>query len=70
MRKIGVEIVGIGALKLTGFLKELMQRRSMTYESLYTVRTIKEVWTPLVQLILKCTHALTTSFLREIKCEN
>ncbi|KAJ3686998.1 hypothetical protein LUZ61_016162 [Rhynchospora tenuis] len=42
MREIGVEIVGIGALKLTGFLKELMQRRSMTYESLYTVRTIKE----------------------------
>ncbi|KAJ4773263.1 Actin family protein [Rhynchospora pubera] len=42
MHEIGVEIVGIGALKLTGFLKELMQRRSMTYESLYTVRTIKE----------------------------
>ncbi|KAF3327607.1 actin-related protein 8 [Carex littledalei] len=42
MREIGVEIVGIGALKLTSFLKELMQRRGMTYESLYTVRTIKE----------------------------
>jgi hypothetical protein len=39
MRKISVEIVGIGALKLTGFLKELMQKRSMTYESLYTVWT-------------------------------
>lgn len=45
MREIGVEMVGMGALKLTGFLKELMQRRSITYESLYTVRTIKEVCT-------------------------
>lgn len=48
MREIGVEIVGIGALKLTSFLKELMQRRGMTYESLYTVRTIKEVCTLLI----------------------
>ncbi|KAJ3678368.1 hypothetical protein LUZ60_002171 [Juncus effusus] len=42
MRDIGIETVGQGALKLTGFLKELMQRQGITYESLYTVRTIKE----------------------------
>jgi actin-related protein 8 len=43
MHEIGIETVGQGALKLTGFLKELMQRRNITFESLYTVRTIKEV---------------------------
>nr|BAG94568.1 unnamed protein product [Oryza sativa Japonica Group] len=42
MHEIGVETVGQGALKLTGFLKELMQQRNITFESLYTVRTIKE----------------------------
>jgi actin-related protein 8 len=43
MHEIGIETVGQGALKLTGFLKELMQRRNIPFESLYTVRTIKEV---------------------------
>ena len=43
MREVGVEIVGQGALKLTGFLRELMQQRNISFESLYTVRTIKEV---------------------------
>ncbi|XP_062184360.1 actin-related protein 8 isoform X2 [Phragmites australis] len=42
MHEIGVETVGQGALKLTGFLKELMQRRNISCESPYTVRTIKE----------------------------
>lgn len=42
MRKIGVEVVGLGALKLTGFLKELMQQKNINFESLYTVRTLKE----------------------------
>lgn len=42
MREVGVEIVGQGALKLTGFLRELMQQRNIGFESLYTVRTIKE----------------------------
>ncbi|KAM0855091.1 hypothetical protein ACQ4PT_050028 [Festuca glaucescens] len=42
MHEIGIETVGQGALKLTGFLKELMQRRNISFESLYTVRTIKE----------------------------
>ncbi|KAL6844398.1 hypothetical protein ACP4OV_026071 [Aristida adscensionis] len=42
MYEIGVESVGQGALKLTGFLKELMQRRNISCESLYTVRAIKE----------------------------
>ncbi|KAF4347618.1 hypothetical protein F8388_024377 [Cannabis sativa] len=42
MRKVGVEVVGLGALKLTGFLKELMQQNNISFESLYTVRTLKE----------------------------
>ncbi|XP_058768201.1 actin-related protein 8-like [Vicia villosa] len=42
MRKVGVEVVGLGALKLTGFLREKMQQNSLNFESLYTVRTLKE----------------------------
>ncbi|XP_059666594.1 actin-related protein 8 isoform X2 [Cornus florida] len=42
MRKVGVEVVGMGALKLTGFLRELMQQRNINFGSLYTVRTLKE----------------------------
>ncbi|WOK95261.1 hypothetical protein Cni_G03968 [Canna indica] len=42
MHDVGVEILGQGALKLTGFLRELMQQRNIIFESLYTVRTIKE----------------------------
>lgn len=44
MRKVGVEVVGFGALKLTGFLRELMQQNNIIFESLYTVRTLKEVY--------------------------
>lgn len=43
MRKVGVEVVGVGALKLTGFLRELMQQNNINFESLYTIRTLKEV---------------------------
>lgn len=43
MRKVGVEVVGMGALKLTGFLRELMQQKNMHFNSLYTVRSLKEV---------------------------
>lgn len=43
MRKVGVEVIGLGALKLTGFLRELMQQNNINFESLYTVRTLKEV---------------------------
>lgn len=42
MHDVGVEVVGQGARKVTGFLKELMQQRNVNFESLYTVRTIKE----------------------------
>ncbi|XP_021826781.1 actin-related protein 8 isoform X2 [Prunus avium] len=42
MRKVGVEVMGLGALKLTGFLRELMQQNNISFESLYTVRTLKE----------------------------
>ncbi|KAK6934691.1 F-box domain [Dillenia turbinata] len=42
MRKVGVEVMGIGALRLTGYLKELMQQKNMSIQSLYAVRTLKE----------------------------
>ncbi|XP_004244002.1 actin-related protein 8 [Solanum lycopersicum] len=42
MHQVGVEVVGIGALKLTGFLKEQMQQKNIYFGSLYTVRTLKE----------------------------
>ena len=51
MRKVGVEVVGLGALKLTGFLKELMQQNNISFESLYTVRTLKEVRVLLVMWV-------------------
>ena len=44
MRKVGVEVVGMGGLKLTGFLRERMQQQNMNFESLYTVRSLKEVF--------------------------
>lgn len=42
MRKVGVEVVGLGALKLTGHLRELMQQNNIRFESMYTVRALKE----------------------------
>ncbi|XP_016204558.1 actin-related protein 8 isoform X2 [Arachis ipaensis] len=42
MRSVGVEVVGLGALKLTGFLREKMQLNNLNFQSLYTVRTLKE----------------------------
>ncbi|XP_057531193.1 actin-related protein 8 [Amaranthus tricolor] len=42
MRKVGIEVVGMGALKLTGFLREQMQQQNISFESLYTVRELKE----------------------------
>nr|XP_016442653.1 PREDICTED: actin-related protein 8-like [Nicotiana tabacum] len=42
MHQVGVEVVGIGALKLTGFLKEQMQQKNIYFGSLYTVRALKE----------------------------
>ncbi|KAJ6422936.1 hypothetical protein OIU84_023967 [Salix udensis] len=42
MRAVGVEVMGVGALKLTGFLREQMQQNNLNFESLYTVRTLKE----------------------------
>ena len=51
MRKVGVEVVGLGALKLTGFLKEVMQQNNISFESLYTVRTLKEVQVLLVMWV-------------------
>lgn len=43
MHEVGIEVLALGALKLTGFLKELMQQRNINFQSLHTVRTIKEV---------------------------
>ncbi|KAM1494478.1 hypothetical protein ACFX2K_029257 [Malus domestica] len=42
MRKVGVEVMGLGALKLTGFLRELLHRNNINFDSLYTVQTVKE----------------------------
>ncbi|KAL6513984.1 Actin-like protein arp8 [Orobanche hederae] len=42
MYKVGVEVVGMGALKLTGFLRDRMQQNNIHFDSLYTVRTLKE----------------------------
>ncbi|XP_010443263.1 PREDICTED: actin-related protein 8 [Camelina sativa] len=42
MRQVGVEVIGFGALKLTGFLREKMQENNVSFQSLYTVRTLKE----------------------------
>nr|XP_027190465.1 actin-related protein 8-like [Cicer arietinum] len=42
MRKVGVEVLGLGAMKLTGFLKEKMQLNNLNFQSLYTVRALKE----------------------------
>ena len=44
MRAVGVEVMGVGALKLTGFLREQMQQNNLNFESVYTVRTLKEVY--------------------------
>ncbi|XP_042376944.1 actin-related protein 8-like isoform X1 [Zingiber officinale] len=42
MYELGIEVLGFGASKITAFLKELMQQRNIIFQSLYTVRTIKE----------------------------
>ncbi|KAH1253504.1 Actin-related protein 8 [Glycine max] len=42
INQVGVEVVGLGALKLTGFLREKMQLNNLSFQSLYTVRTLKE----------------------------
>ncbi|KAL8462049.1 hypothetical protein ACS0TY_033215 [Phlomoides rotata] len=42
MHKVGVEVVGMGALKLTGYLRDRMQQNNIHFDSLYTVRTLKE----------------------------
>lgn len=59
MHDVGIEILGQGALRLTGFLRELMQQRSINFESLYTVRTIKEVWIDTPEVISYCSHSAT-----------
>lgn len=43
MRQVGVEFIGLGALKLTGYLRLLLQQSGIKFESLYTVGTLKEV---------------------------
>ncbi|KAI7730819.1 hypothetical protein M8C21_010693, partial [Ambrosia artemisiifolia] len=42
MHQVGVEVMGFGALKLTGYLREQMHQRNLNFSSLYTVRTLKE----------------------------
>lgn len=47
-----MEVVGLGALKLTGFLRELMQRNNISFASLYTVRTLKEVFLTALWMVI------------------
>ncbi|KAL5190648.1 Actin-related protein 8 [Glycine soja] len=54
MRKVGVEVVGLGALKLTGFLREKMQLNNLSFQSLYTVRTLKEPKGLLCETVRSC----------------
>ncbi|GAB2284823.1 Actin-like protein arp8, partial [Dionaea muscipula] len=42
MCKVGVESVGMGALKLTEFLREQLQQKNIYFESLYIIRELKE----------------------------
>ncbi|KAJ6776791.1 ACTIN-RELATED PROTEIN 8 [Salix koriyanagi] len=42
MRTMGVEVVDVGGLKLTEFLREQMQQSNMNLRSLFTVRILKE----------------------------
>ncbi|ERN19028.1 actin-related protein 8 isoform X1 [Amborella trichopoda] len=42
MHDVGVEVIGQGALRLTGYLSELMHQKGIHFESMYTVRTLKE----------------------------
>ncbi|XP_073127392.1 actin-related protein 8 isoform X2 [Henckelia pumila] len=42
MHEVGVEVIGIGALKLTGFLRDQMQQNNINFNSIYTVRALKE----------------------------
>ncbi|KAI3918657.1 hypothetical protein MKX01_041977 [Papaver californicum] len=42
IHQVGIEVVGQGAVTLTMFLKELMERKNMHVGSLYTIRTLKE----------------------------
>jgi hypothetical protein len=60
MRTLGVEVVDVGGLKLTEFLKEQMQRNNINFRSLYTARTLKEVCHFLPRHILKL-YALLNS---------
>ncbi|KAH9312963.1 hypothetical protein KI387_027998, partial [Taxus chinensis] len=42
MRNVGIELVGQGALRLTGFLSELMHGNGIEFGSMYTVKVLKE----------------------------
>ncbi|GAB2230351.1 hypothetical protein Droror1_Dr00014614 [Drosera rotundifolia] len=42
LSKVGVESVGMGALKLTEFLRQQLQQKNIHFDSLYTVRELKE----------------------------
>lgn len=42
MHQVGIEVVGVAALKLTGYLRDRMEQKNIHVGSLYTVRTLKE----------------------------
>ena len=42
-RGVAVEVLGLGAMRITGHLSELMEAAGMNFTSMFTVRTLKEV---------------------------
>lgn len=44
-RGVAVDVLGLGAMRITGHLSELMEAAGMQYTSMFTVRTLKEVRT-------------------------
>ncbi|KAM1998455.1 hypothetical protein ACFX1R_006836 [Malus domestica] len=40
MRKVGVEVMGLGALKLTGFLRELLQQNNINFTNLLRLQSL------------------------------
>ncbi|KAL9248973.1 Actin-related protein [Drosera capensis] len=60
LSKVGVESVGMGALKLTEFLRQQLQQKNIHFDSLYTVWELKEA----------SLHWLKNAFKQERYCFN
>lgn len=42
LKQVGVSMLGVGAMRITGLLSELMEGTGIRYNSMFTVRTLKE----------------------------